>query len=219
LISNFYSYFPPLQEIPYFTYYHLKQANYPRFSHIIEQAFTNNNSDRNSIVIEDFYCSNQWSIWTNGPQTRNIDGVTLPLYIIDKSSNKKYLDQPTEVLRHKNLALALTTPFFHTLASGIKIALHSFKILSFYNFWDEKIKFTASCKYTAIDLFHIVFVPFLLAGLTSSAVLGCFSPLNGKKLYASFERLQYGSGILAPCFQPDPTSHLFGGNLDNPNAW
>jgi hypothetical protein len=39
-----------------------------------------------------------------------------------------------------------------------------------------------------------------------------FAPYDDRKLYASIERAQYGHFILAPCFQPDPKSHAFGGD-------
>lgn len=69
------------------------------------------------------------------------------------------------------------------------------------------------------DLLRIVATPISLIGLELSAIYGIFNPFDGRKLYASFERATYGKHILAPCFQPDPEKHLFGGDMSQKDAW
>ena len=60
----------------------------------------------------------------------------------------------------------------------------------------------------------IVYVDLLLA-----AVYGLALPNNGKKLYATLERFAFGDFVLAPCFQPRATSHLFGGDIEEEDQW
>jgi hypothetical protein len=69
------------------------------------------------------------------------------------------------------------------------------------------------------DLFHLFFAPIGAALLELSAVIGLIAPRDGRKLYASTERFTYGHFVLAPCFQPEPTEHLFGGDINKANAF
>jgi len=66
---------------------------------------------------------------------------------------------------------------------------------------------------------RIVATPLVLVALELSALYGIFRPYDGRKLYASFERMQYNHWILAPCFQPSPTNHLLGGDAKKQNAY
>ncbi|MBS4171388.1 hypothetical protein NEOC95_002136 [Neochlamydia sp. AcF95] len=61
--------------------------------------------------------------------------------------------------------------------------------------------------------------PVALVGLELAAIYGIFTPYNGRKLYASIERAQYGKFTLAPCFQPGPTCHASGGNPQKRDAF
>ncbi|MDE3055240.1 MAG: hypothetical protein KGI80_00870 [Verrucomicrobiota bacterium] len=44
-------------------------------------------------------------------------------------------------------------------------------------------------------------------------------PHDGRKLYATLERVLYGGDCLAPCFQPSAFRHLFHGNIEMQNAF
>lgn len=83
----------------------------------------------------------------------------------------------------------------------------------------HKYNFTARLLDAGTDLLRIVAVPISLVGLELAALYGILSPYDGRKLYASIERLTYEKYILAPCFQPDPQSHLFGGDRNKQNAF
>ena len=61
--------------------------------------------------------------------------------------------------------------------------------------------------------------PIFYVGLELSAIYGLVLPYDGGKLYATFERCAFGTHKLAPCFQPHPTEHLFGGDIDEPDSW
>ncbi|QLH34795.1 MAG: hypothetical protein HWD61_00545 [Parachlamydiaceae bacterium] len=52
-----------------------------------------------------------------------------------------------------------------------------------------------------------------------SAFYGIIRPYDGRKLHANLETAFYGRPILAPCFQPNPKEHLFGGDINDPFAW
>lgn len=69
------------------------------------------------------------------------------------------------------------------------------------------------------DILRIIATPFSILGLELAAIYGMFRPYDGRKLYGSIERATYGKAILAPCFQPNPTSHAFGGSTDQKDAF
>jgi hypothetical protein len=86
--------------------------------------------------------------------------------------------------------------------------------------------FKARLLDTLDDLYFIVKLVPSLAARTLCAlggvVLGTFSSTRTRdcaKLYATFERWQGASFMLAPCFQPEATHHGLGGNINEPNAW
>jgi len=79
--------------------------------------------------------------------------------------------------------------------------------------------FNASLKEAGKDLLRIFTTPIAYVGLELAAIYGRFRPYDGRKLYATIERAQYGHFILAPCFQPQATRHLFGGDINNKNAF
>lgn len=86
------------------------------------------------------------------------------------------------------------------------------------------------------DIALIASTPLILVGMLLSSLYGAtLSPLDGRKLYATCERLIYSGGhqafpineydiephcyFLAPCFQPSPKTHLGGGKVGDPTAW
>jgi xanthosine utilization system XapX-like protein len=90
-------------------------------------------------------------------------------------------------------------------------------VVSFAHFWikkdweeNDKYSLSGRCCDLQEDLLRVLITPVGIVALELSAIFGIFSPYNGRKLYASCERLLYGDSILAPCFQPDATKHLFG---------
>ena len=147
-----------------------------------------------------------------------------PMYVIDQSTNNKYWNESKNVTRLKCFLLTFGTPFVHTVASIANIAYRILKLVTLSHFWvkkegEENYSFTARLKDAEVDLLRIVTTPLTIVGLELSAIFGLLTPRNGRKLYASFERAQYGNFILAPCFQPSPQQHALGGDPDKPNQF
>ncbi len=90
-------------------------------------------------------------------------------------------------------------------------------MLSFAHFREEGLSALSTTAKTLLwvkDIGSIVFSPIAAVGLQLAAIYGLFSPKNGRKLYATFERCIYGRALLAPCFQPNPADnfqHALGG--------
>ena len=169
------------------------------------------------VSIRDFQLVNIWKVDEAGEK-----GVAE--YIIDKSTGRKYGNEPKELIREKCILLTLGTPIVHSIASVVNMAYRIVKLVSLSHFWrpregEESYNFKARLKDAGKDLARVVMQPFALIGLELAAVYGVFRPLDGRKLYASIERVQYGDYVLAPCFQPDPEKHLFGGNINDRGTW
>jgi hypothetical protein len=160
----------------------------------------------------------------------------------DLTSNRFYLDDSPGTIRLKCLGLALASPFVHipmgVYLIGLRICQVARDLLQAARLRScaptlppERIQtLRAERLQQAAAGLRLLATPFAIVGLELSALYGLLSPYNGRKLYASFERLIYKgwrSGgelredeyCLAPCFQPNPTNHLFGGSLTRKNAW
>lgn len=180
------------------------------------------------VVRSDFNPRTQWKKWKSGPRWTNGKLV----YIIDRASPRTYLDrchwnEPLKVIRLKCLALAIATPIVHSVIAVAMVVLRILRSLSFYYFiraalddvpdWKEA---RISCLVDWIRILAApILTPIVLLGLEGSAVFGLIHPLNGRKLYAAFERLGYNGPILAPCFQFHPHEHFFSGLTKGPNRW
>jgi hypothetical protein len=121
-------------------------------------------------------------------------------YIKDEVSSKYYLNESKGVIRFKCFLLALGTPIVHAIAT-----IANMVFLGGRPSRENAIKFVAQ--------------PFAFVGLELAAIFGVIFPYDGRKLYASIERFQYGGPILAPCFQPEADEHLFNGDIDEQNAY
>jgi hypothetical protein len=84
---------------------------------------------------------------------------------------------------------------------------------------ETKYNFRARFIDSAKDLLAVVTAPISLVALEIAALYGCIRPYDGRKLYATLERAVYGDSVLAPCFQPSPTSHALGGDINKKNAF
>jgi hypothetical protein len=174
-----------------------------------------------SVVLQDFNPINNWKVDEKGPKFENSNR---PQFIIDSSTNRKYFNEDASVVRAKCFMVSCGTPFVHTVASIVNIAYRLFKILSFANFWlpqfdNKPYSFSNRLKKTGLDLVRCITAPMAVLGLEFAALYGLFRPYDGRKLYASIERGMYSHFILAPCFQPDPTKHAFGGDPNKQNAF
>jgi hypothetical protein len=173
-----------------------------------------------SITFRDFQAINKWTLDITGPKW---DESQEPQYIIDDATGRKYLNEDFKVVGFKCFLLTLGTPFVHSVASVCNIAYRILKLITFSHFWIKQkgeYNIIARLAEAGKDLLRIVATPLSIIGLELAAIYGAISsPYDGRKIYASFERAVYGNSILAPCFQPDPKSHAFGGNINQKNAF
>jgi hypothetical protein len=179
-----------------------------------------------SIVRGDFQLFNRWKVDTDGERYRSGEFGKLgePKYLIDQTTGRKYGNETKGTVRLKCFLLCFGTPIAHSVAAVINVIYRIVKLVTLSHFWiaksgERKYNFTARLADAGKDVLRILLQPFSIIGLELSALFGVFTPYNGRKLYATIERAEYGSYISAPCFQPDPTQHLFGGNTENRDAW
>lgn len=176
-----------------------------------------------SVTIKDFYPFNSWVEDKKGPTWNiSVSGKREPAFLIDQTTGKSYFNETKGCVRFKCFLLTLGTPFVHFAAAIANVAYRALKLVSFSHFWVPKEKggsFKDRLSDAGVDVLRIIATPFSYFALELSALYGLLSPYNGRKLYASFERAVYGNFILAPCFQPEPRRHAFGGDINTQNAF
>ncbi len=165
------------------------------------------------VSIKDFCPCNQWQVDIEAGNYSSGEYM----YVTDATTGRKYWNESKDTLRTKCCVLALITPIGHPIAGCMNIAYRTLKVLSLSHFWmndaqETSYNFTARLLNAAGDVFRIPMQPAAILGLELASLYGTIRPNDGRKLYASIERAQYETPVLAPCFQPDPTSHLLGGD-------
>lgn len=171
------------------------------------------------VLNADFTISNRWTLDSNGEKWPFGERCGQPMYLIDNTTGRRYLNESKTIVRIKCFLLTLGTPLAHPFVSIINIAYRILKLISLSHFWiekkneEKKYNFKARSADAGYDLLRIFATPVSIVCLELAALYGCFRPYDGRKLYASLERATYGNYILAPCFQPDPKRHLFGGDI------
>lgn len=173
-----------------------------------------------SVSFRDFQPINTWKPDLDGPKWR--DGEAK--HLIDMTTGRRYWNESKGCVGCKCFLLTLGTPIFHSIASLVNVAYRIVKLVSFSHFWMDKeeeksYSFKGRLKDAGQDLLRVLTTPIAFIGLELAAIYGIFTPYNGRKLYASIERAQYGNFILAPCFQPDPKYHALGGDPNEKNAF
>lgn len=184
-----------------------------------------------SIQLADFKPVNEWAIWQDGPQWKDGEDRTTgdPRYITDTITGKNYLNESKALIRFKCFLLTPVTPFVHVIASLCNVVYRILKLVTFYHFLINKkgeteYNFKARLADAGKDLLRIITTPFSILALELAAIYGIFNPYDGRKLYASVERVTYGALIakghfvLAPCFQPNPYRHLLGADINVKNG-
>jgi len=176
------------------------------------------------IMLRDFQpINNNWTPDVDGPKYCCQCHEGKPQYLIDGTTNRKYLNESRGVVRVKCALLTLGTPIVHAVASIVNVAIKMFKLLTFSHFRAEKnekpYNFQARLASAGIDLLRVIATPLSLVGLELAALYGLFRPYDGRKLYATIERATYGRCVLAPCFQPSPQFHAFGGDINSRDAF
>lgn len=141
---------------------------------------------------------------------------------VDTSNGDEYLEEDMSVTRLKCLALVAATPIVQAVSLVLNGANKVVKVVSFAHFRypsQSERAFEARLGAFGRDCLVIASSPILYVGLELATLYGLILPKNGRKLYATFERCLFGDGLLAPCFQPDPSGHLGGASLETLNAW
>lgn len=156
-------------------------------------------------------------------------------YVIDQLTGDKYYKESKKIVRRKCIALCFSTLLFQPIGITFMILNAIFQFatcMPFYGKYKNSDSSITSFSNMITLIFRVVTSPIIFIGLFLSALTGSFiSPYYGRKLYASFERFLYAGGkerislngktsypsrfLLAPCFQPSPTTHLGGGRRNN----
>jgi hypothetical protein len=179
---------------------------------------------QNSIQIAHFNPATQWE--TQGNR------------ILDLGTNESYINDTHKTIRLKCSALFIASFLVQPIGLSLNLLNRISKVALFLHFFkgsQQNSSFKASLIDSTKDLLIVVSTPFILVGMLFSSAYGAtLSPLDGRKLYATFERLAYSGGVqrfptfrqskvqnylLAPCFQPEPQGHLGGGSLEESDAW
>jgi hypothetical protein len=117
--------------------------------------------------------------------------------IEDKTTGRHYHDENLNLIRAKCLAAFIATPIFQLfLFMPANICYRVLRVVTLYPLWSggetSKKTFTARLGVIGMDLLRIVSSPLCLIGMMFAALLGAtLSPLDGRKLFATFERFQY----------------------------
>lgn len=97
-----------------------------------------------SLTVADFYPINKWEVEDPTSPTckkfsaksKIIDGcekvfAAQPMYVVDQSTGKKYLNESKATVRFKCALLALGTPLIQSLASIAFVALRVLKLVHY----------------------------------------------------------------------------------------
>ncbi len=155
-----------------------------------------------------------WKQEENGP--KYLDGTSQ--YIVDESTGDRYWNETKAIVAIKLFSGIFATPLYHLAVGVIQAVFQFFKIITFSHFWMSKegessYSFENRLGDLGKELVNIISLPFVVTALEASAVYGLLMPYDGRKLYASFERVLLNDYfLLFPCFQPNPERHLLGGD-------
>jgi hypothetical protein len=186
-----------------------------------------------SICFKDFCPWNRWDHCFDAKHGLILD--------TDGTTQRRYWFQENNILRFKCFLLVLWAPLNHLAKTGERV----FRLVTAYHF--RKVKFIKNTfnpkqirpyplldrvQKQGSDLLKILATPVLVSCLVFSALYGVIIPKDGRKLYASFERLFFSKckmkaidllsrkpALTAPCFQPEATHHALGGDTNNGNNW
>ncbi|MCH9613171.1 MAG: hypothetical protein SP1CHLAM54_01680 [Chlamydiia bacterium] len=189
----------------------------------LSQATSNVVGEWKNILLNTFEVRNGTPIEFShfNPATRFGEGED-EFTVVDLTNNDPYGNEELGVIRGKCLALSLTTPIVHAVTCVVNVANRVGKVVSLSHFW-----WPSGGDYSLIsravacgkDILQVVMTPIVYVGLELSALYGLAMPLQGRKLFATFERYAFGDAVLAPCFQPSAERHLGGASASVLNAW
>lgn len=161
--------------------------------------------------------------------------------IIDRTTGDSYFNDDTATVRFKCFALLFAVPLAQPITSLISLAYRVVNLISGSHFWvqeEGEYNFAARLTAAGADLLRIIALPLSIVGLELAALYGAFgpSPYDARKLFGAIERNTFYASeattakereeeaknrpwFIAPCFQPQPTHHLFHGDINSRNAW
>ena len=163
-------------------------------------------------------------------------------WVIDQSTGDEYYDDSTSTIRLKCAGLFAASLILQPIGLTLNLLNKIAKIVTFAHLWKPSEKeyeynFKARIGEWGKDILLVTFTPLILVGMLFATLYGTtLSPYDGRKLYASCERLVYSGGyqffhirgsdgnnlhdfFLAPCFQPYPKAHLGGGKVGEKDVW
>ena len=164
------------------------------------------------VVLRDFCPVNEWK--EKVPEGKDdryyFRGSEIPQMVQDVCFGKEgrlYFNDPSSVVRIKGIGMFFFTGIFHPITLTFNTVFRLFKIVTFYHFWrglgDEgPYNLKGRVQHLVGDLLRVALVPLVITGLFLSAAYMWIRPLDGKKLYATLIRAEYGHPILEPCLQP-----------------
>ncbi len=145
----------------------------------------------------------QWKVLKEGPAFESGE----PKYVVDELTKEKYLNESKLTIAIKLLGTFLVsiTGIVYLLASLGYLMTH-LKQLDFGS--------------VGIDLLRILFLPLVLSAFILATFISVYNLLDARKIYATLERVIFcGHRVIAPCFQPNPTTHLFGASMKQQNGF
>lgn len=163
------------------------------------------------VVLNDFH---PWTEWTEvgGHNFRNSN---IPQLIQNGRTEKLYFNDDRWTIRGKGALLIVGVPIIHSVLLVQNIAERVVRIVTFSHFWrdvpEENGHYSLCGRVCALsaDVLRIALAPIALVGMELAAIYMVFNPLDGKKIYAAIEQLEYGSWNL-PCMHPgyNPTERI-----------
>lgn len=128
----------------------------------------------------------------------------------DTTTGRYYWGDTTTILRTKHILLATFGTAFHCVAAVMTVAFRILATPLYLLFSKDSLKDRSKIAGTSfVSIITDILTP---VGLLLASVYGLFKPLDGRKLYASIERLRFGAylnkknhnvyGCLASCMQP-----------------
>lgn len=166
------------------------------------------------VTLRDFYPFNRWTHKDR--------------HLVDYSTQRPYMNESRGLVGFKCFLLAISTIPVHLIAASKADAKALWRVARCHHLHPvpkseippgtaggikqqyHRWQWQRLAKENMKELGRVALSPITLVGLEASAIFGMlpYMPWNGRKLYASFERLQYGDYVLAPCFQPGSKTHL-----------
>lgn len=167
--------------------------------------------DQRAVLPSHFCPINPWKVEAKvNPYSKKLSETG---WIIDNLTGDKYQKEPTNMTRLKCAGVAASAFLVQSVALLLNAINRISKLVSLAHLWyprEEARPLTARFLEMGKDILRVALTPILFLGIQLSAIYGIVTPLNGRKLVATFERAAYTKAFIAPCFQPYSTTHLVG---------